>query len=112
MLKIKVSIIYLSAKSEDGYSYSYGRGSLQGMSEAKVEKIKVRNTFAAYMRTLLIRSQEAAHKIIVRLFHPLPFVSRGKSRIRDPRSRRVSSSKKSANESWQSAREAKPSMPF
>ena len=82
------------------------------MSEAKVEKIKVRSTYVAYMRTLLIRSQEAAHKIIVRLFHHLPFVSRSKSRTRDPHLRRVSSSKKSANESWWSAREAKPWMPY
>jgi hypothetical protein len=39
MLKIKVRFSY----QRDGYSYSNKIGSLQGMSEAKVEKIKVRN---------------------------------------------------------------------
>lgn len=76
MLKIKVSID-LSATT--GFGRLYDRGSFQGMSEAKVEKIKVGSIFAAYMRTLLICLQEAAHKIIVRLFHPLLFISRGKS---------------------------------
>jgi hypothetical protein len=96
MLKIKVSI-YLSATTSIIIHTTVNR---IGHVRSQGGVVQGKKHFAAYMRTLFIHSQEAAHKIIVRLFHPLPFESRSNSRIRGPHLRRVSSSKKGANESW------------
>ncbi len=70
MLKIKVSI-YLSATTGI-VTHMIVIPSCQGMSEAKVEKIKVKH-FVAYMRTYTAHTscpQEAAHKIIVGTIPP------------------------------------------
>jgi hypothetical protein len=77
MLKIKVSI-YLSATTgvviHTPWIASGNVRSQGGENQGKKH-------FAAYIcAPCLILSQEAAHKIIVRLFYPLPFVSRGKAK--------------------------------
>jgi len=104
MLKIKVGT-YLAVLS----NYSHNSGSHQGMSEAKVEKIKVGE------HSSHICAPRTAHTFIgsgaqnnCGNFHSLSFDCPSKSQNRDPPSRRVLRCKKGANGSWQSAQGARP----